>query len=342
MALCARPPTNAQSRITPLQGKSDAVFSPDGRTFATGGTRGVELWALPSGEHVATLAGPPLPGVIEAVAFSPDGRTLTTVFRTTPYEVLSPDGRIRTRAFAGAGAVWLWAIPSGQLLATFRLRDDAWSEVKLSPDGRTLAVVATDGTIQLWDVPSDQLRTLLPSRADGVSRIAFSPDGSLLAVAFAEGKKTAIALWKLPTGQLPSVLPPPAFLSDEDGDGIDGIVDQLTFSPEGFLLAAGTAPDGMLHLWAVPTFRYLAGFGVGELHRLTFLPDGHTLAVGQTDGWLQLWPQLDLLHMTPEALYQQAQRATGMRVEGSRAQVIDTATQEAGGQRIEEPAQSHP
>ncbi|MGH3722434.1 MAG: helix-turn-helix domain-containing protein, partial [Pseudonocardiaceae bacterium] len=70
---------------TPLVGHTGAVntvvFSPDGRTLATGsGDQTVRLWNMTDPAHPTPL-GPPLTahtGAVNAVVFSPDGRTLAT------------------------------------------------------------------------------------------------------------------------------------------------------------------------------------------------------------------------------------------------------------------------
>ncbi len=56
------------------------VFSPDGKTLASGGRciSEIRLWDVAAGKQTTTLPGHDEYG-IEALAFSPDGKTLTSV-----------------------------------------------------------------------------------------------------------------------------------------------------------------------------------------------------------------------------------------------------------------------
>ena len=109
-------------------------------------------------------------GVVNSVAFSPDGKTLTSGAR-------SPDNSIP-----------LTGHPLGVTSVVF------------SPDGRTLAsgsggLFEYDDTIRLWDAESTTHKHILTGHTANVKSVAFSPDGKTLASGSLD--KT-IRLWKLP------------------------------------------------------------------------------------------------------------------------------------------------
>lgn len=67
-------------------GMTQATFSPDGRTLATGAYDGrIKLWNLATGQEVVTL---PYAGMITSLRFSPEGKTLAASFWQSPgYQV---------------------------------------------------------------------------------------------------------------------------------------------------------------------------------------------------------------------------------------------------------------
>jgi hypothetical protein len=106
------------------------VFSPDGKSLATGGEGGVRLWDAATGRTMTTFIGE----ITYSVVFSPDGKTLAT---------------------GGEGGVRLWDVATGRSAHT--VTDHASDSVAFSPDGKVLArgtafhgVDGPDGGIWLW------------------------------------------------------------------------------------------------------------------------------------------------------------------------------------------------
>src|SRR5262249_39822367 len=116
-------------------------FSRDGTWLASGSRDGTAiLWSVGSWHPAQTLRNPDPAtsfsatgrGMVDDVAFAPDGKTLAMASRE--------------------GSVLLWDVASGNLLATLKGHSSAASAVEFSPDGRTLATGGGDQTVRLWNV----------------------------------------------------------------------------------------------------------------------------------------------------------------------------------------------
>jgi tetratricopeptide (TPR) repeat protein len=158
-------------------------FSRDGKLLACGSRDGTAiLWSTETWKATHTLQNPEKesqlgkggPGLVEDVAFAPDGKTLALASRE--------------------GSVQLWDVATGKLLETLRGHSSAVSAVVFSPDGRTLASGGSDQTVRLWNVATRrQLLQLDTGNVElgGVMSLAFSPDGEQLLAA----GRTGAAFW---------------------------------------------------------------------------------------------------------------------------------------------------
>lgn len=211
-------------------GKLDAIaFSPDGLTLATasGDSRTVTLWDVPTGQEQASLTGHA--GSIWSVAFSPDGRRLAAATGRVPAAAESAgDGQV--------GEIRLWDLSGRKPKPRASLIGHGYGIVSaaFSPDGATLASGGFDRAAKLWDVASVQEWATLEGHEGWVAAVAFSPDGTLLATG---SHDQTIKLWDAATGHEMTTL-----------RGHTGNVYTVAFSPDGTRLASGSL-DGTVRLW---------------------------------------------------------------------------------------------
>jgi WD40 repeat protein len=197
------------------------IFSPNGKTLATGRTEfpykvsTIQLWDLASGNLKASLPE------VSDIAFSPDNKTL---------------------AIGTKGVVRLLDATSIELRSTLQAQAGGVDKLAISPDGTLLATVENGKEeVQLWDIGDRLLKATLEGPRGWDKELAFSPDGNTLAVgSLRENRAVAVSLWNVSTGKQYGTLS-----GDQPGFGA-GFDDQgwmtvFAFSPDGKTLATGSA-----------------------------------------------------------------------------------------------------
>ncbi|OKI09262.1 hypothetical protein A6A06_00635 [Streptomyces sp. CB02923] len=195
-------------------------------------------------------------GVVNAVAFAPDGRTLATA---------SVDRTVK-----------LWDTAADRMLGTLIGHTGPVYALAFSPDGSILATAGDDGSVRLWDVETRRGFAELDGPSGRVVSLAFSRDGATLA---SGGIGRAVRLWDVASRR------PAADLAGHTGNVV-----AVAFSPDGKVLASA-GDDRTVRLWDARTHRPLATLD-GHLQpvlALAFSPDGRTLASGGGDRTVLLW-----------------------------------------------------
>ncbi|MDB5291838.1 MAG: Planctomycete cytochrome, partial [Phycisphaerales bacterium] len=126
--------------------------------------------------------------------------------------------------------------------------------------------------------------TLSPSLGP-IYAVAVSSDGQFAAC----GRGNRIDVYHLPTGRLAAHLTDPQLSSSAPGAAHRDMVESLSFSPDGMLLASGSYREIKLWRRPMPVKKYdIAGVG-GATQCAAVSPDGKLIAVGDSDGKIRLF-----------------------------------------------------
>lgn len=156
------------------------ALAPGGAEVLVGGYHEVTAWDAGSGKLLRRIGG--LPQRLQALTFSPDGRTLA-VAGGTPGEY---------------GEVALLTIAGGARRVLDPLTDVVLA-VAFSADGSLLATGAADGGVRVYDTGSGRLRWAARVHSDWATSVSFSADGRFLASA---GKDMTVKLYEVKDGSL--------------------------------------------------------------------------------------------------------------------------------------------
>lgn len=248
-----------QERVTCL------AFSPDASRLVSGSVdQTVRVWSLMTGQQERVFSPETTEdwhsGWIEAVAISPDGNILATGGRDT--------------------AVKLWDLSSGKPLATLWGHQDTVTSLAFSKaEPHFLASGSTDGAIWIWDVKKAEPYLQIPPHGLNPQSIVFSPDGKYLVVGSYATAGVRILDWRKAK-----------VLKWCDGV-VEGTVWEVTYSPDGRLIAAGSGDNG-LWLWSSPSghwIRTIKDEYWGDVRGVAFTDNGKVVIGAFEDGTVRLW-----------------------------------------------------
>jgi WD40 repeat protein len=178
-----------------------AAFSPDSQTLVL--TQGVShsahvtLWDVPGGKVGLAIKVFDAPRESSTLGYR-DGSLELSEWPLLPIEAvaLSPNGKTLALGYRD-GSVQLWEVARGKKTAALKGHLLGVTSMVFSPDGKTLASASADGTIRLWDLALGKTVAAVQAHDGECSCVAFGPDGKTLASGGGDG---TVQLWDVGFG----------------------------------------------------------------------------------------------------------------------------------------------
>jgi WD40 repeat protein len=171
-------------------------------------------------------------------------------------------------AICSDNVVYLWALPSGELVQSLDTKADPATALRISNDGRLLAIAATTRTIRVWHIVSWKVQQEF-SVSFPVYLLSISPDNHLLAAM----SDYDVQVWDLTSPKRLATL-----------HAAFGSSNALAFSPDSTMLASADG-DTAIRVYDARSgiLRSTASDFLVESLAVDFPPDGRSLFVGGAD-----------------------------------------------------------
>jgi WD40 repeat protein len=299
-------------------GVSVVAFSPDGSRVATGSFDGTaRIWNPKTGRAMTELMRHQ--GPVRALQFSCNGSLLATGsldglvriwnasngsmqgwplrhFGDVTSVSFSHDDRMLASA-SGGGFVRIWSVvqPAVEAARIFSHSSRVYSLALSRGTGQLMVTGAGDGSVQLWDSDSGSAIHEAWRYTGEMSCVAISPEEDVVACGPCGAGRNRIEFRDTATGRV---------LGDQLP--IRGAVQSLAYSPDGKMLATGSA-NGTLQIWDTVgdrrrgrIVRYSEEPSILPIASLAFSPDQKLLAFGSEDRTVRLWDFNSMqLHCSP-------------------------------------------
>ena len=237
------------------------AFSPKGDILASGSVeRVVKLWAIRSGECIATMEGHDYP--VLSLSFSPDGNQLVSGSGDTSLIIWDIENQSRLHQLKGHG---------------FYVVTCDWD-----PNDNRIVSGSVDANICEWNSNTGEMIKRHSEHRAAVHQVRFSTDGTRLASGSSDNY---IILWE--TSESPMKM----------GPVLQGHVNEvraLTFSEDGKYLASGSS-DKVLYLWDTETLTIKGeATTIGEIDGIEWYPKTSTFITSDGTGAIIRWEVTDL------------------------------------------------
>jgi WD40 repeat protein len=291
-----------------------ASFSPDGKKIVYGYLDSIFISDSETGKILLTMEGERTS--YETALFSKDGKyissfeynngyiwdvqtgKLITTIKEKTYDItdirFSPDNNYILTGCKDRLAK-LWRVPSGKKVMELRgylndmdetILEDSYmywvtfmNEIKLSPDGKYLAIGKTGNNARLMDFETGKLIRTFRGHENIVISLDFSPDGKYLATGSIDG---TTKIWEVESGRMVRSLP----------EGTSNLPDfSIDFSPDGNYIVIGSW-DGLVRIWDVHTgvlIQTIRAHDDASPYSVQFSHNGLYVLSGGLDGKLKIF-----------------------------------------------------